>query len=118
MSLGEKRVLKLIVNSSITYLSVIVVAELVYGFKNGSHYQKNMESLSKFMGQQEVQSLNVDLETADFYASLKTGLKKKGKPIPENDVWIAAHTMQVNGTLLTFDKHFKSVEGLKLIFLE
>ncbi|MEM9261332.1 MAG: PIN domain-containing protein, partial [Bacteroidota bacterium] len=53
-------------------------------------------------------------KTAKIYAEIKYKLRKKGRPIPENDIWIAATAMQFDLTLITKDKHFKEIEGLKL----
>jgi predicted nucleic acid-binding protein len=45
---------------------------------------------------------------------VKQGLKKGGMPLPINDVWIAAHTLETGSTLVTYDNHFKNVAGLRL----
>lgn len=49
-----------------------------------------------------------------MYALTKANLFKKGKPIPENDIWIAAITLHHNLPLYTFDKHFREIDGLQL----
>lgn len=59
-------------------------------------------------------ALNPDLETADFYGSIKASLMTKGKPIPENDIWIAAIAKQWQLPLYTNDKHFSEVDGVFL----
>ena len=56
--------------------------------------------------------LNADENTAQFYGSIVASLYKKGKPIPINDVWIAAIALQHGLTLVTRDKHFSEIEGL------
>jgi tRNA(fMet)-specific endonuclease VapC len=61
-----------------------------------------------------VRLLNCDRETAVVYGIIKSQLKKDGKPIPENDVWIAAIAMQHDLRLLTNDKHFDYVKTLKI----
>ena len=48
------------------------------------------------------------------YGKVKNGLRKKGRPIPENDIWIAAIAFQHDLTLVSRDEHFKEVENLKL----
>jgi len=58
--------------------------------------------------------LNADDNTANHYALIKSALLKKGKPIPENDIWIAAVAVQYELTLITRDNHFKEVEGLTM----
>ena len=41
-------------------------------------------------------------------------LKRSGKPLPVNDVWIAAHALETGSILVTYDDHFASVPGLRL----
>lgn len=48
------------------------------------------------------------------YGKIKSSLRKKGSPIPENDIWIAAIALRHNLTLVTRDKHFNEITGLKL----
>ena len=61
-----------------------------------------------------VQLLNADERTADFFALVFNNLKQSGKPIPVNDIWIAASAMQHGRTLMTLDRHFKHIAGLSL----
>jgi len=55
-------------------------------------------------------SVIIDLFSED--GIVKDQLRKIGKPIPENDIWIAALTLQHNLSLATRDKHFENIEGL------
>ncbi len=63
---------------------------------------------------QDYTVLAPDVFTADLYGNIKAALKGKGKPIPENDMWIAAIAMQYDLPLFTADKHFKEVDRLTL----
>ena len=54
-----------------------------------------------------------DPGTAWEYARIKIDLRSKGRPIPENDIWIAATARQHGLTLVTRDQHFSAVDGLK-----
>jgi len=56
-----------------------------------------------------------DLATAEHYGGIKTTLRKKGKMIHENDIWIAAVAIQHNLPLFTADKQFKEIDDLLLI---
>jgi predicted nucleic acid-binding protein len=51
--------------------------------------------------------------TAEVFANVKDALRRKGKPLPMNDVWIAAHAIEAAATLVTFDAHFDQVDGLQ-----
>ena len=59
-------------------------------------------------------NINV-LETAEYYALIVNGLKIKGRPIPVNDIWIAANAMKNGLSLYSFDQHFGEIDGLKLL---
>lgn len=50
--------------------------------------------------------------TIPFYAKVYASLRQKGKPIPSNDLWIAASALQQGCGLCSFDKHFQAVENL------
>lgn len=50
--------------------------------------------------------------TADRYARIALALKRKGRPIPTNDIWIAAHAMETGADLVSYDEHFAAVDGL------
>ena len=58
--------------------------------------------------------LNIDSITAKFYGEMISALYKKGKPLPTNDVWIAATAKQHNLTLISRDGHFKEIDGINL----
>ena len=61
-----------------------------------------------------MEAILIDEETAEFYAKIYWDLKKKGTPIPSNDIWVAASAMRHGLALFTYDDHFKSVDGLLL----
>ncbi len=99
-------------NISPVYIPVIVLGELYYGANLSSQVKKRkleVDGLST-----KVILLDCTKETAAIYGELKAQLKKKGKKIPENDIWIAAIAIQHNLSLLTNDKHFGYVDGLKI----
>jgi tRNA(fMet)-specific endonuclease VapC len=53
--------------------------------------------------------------TAEVYARIRMDLKRKGKPIPENDLWIAALCIERGLPLATSDGHFAAVDELTII---
>jgi len=59
--------------------------------------------------------LNCDHETGRFYGIVKMELKTKGRPIPENDIWIIALALQYQMPVVSRDKHFENIENLQLI---
>ena len=70
--------------------------------------------LNKFLNKPTVQLLLGTEETAEIFAEIKRSLIKKGNPIPINDIWMAAHSIETGSILVTFDEHFKKIPGLRL----
>ncbi|MEF8822844.1 MAG: type II toxin-antitoxin system VapC family toxin [Desulfohalobiaceae bacterium] len=93
-------------------IATIGIGELFSGFQAGSKEEKNREELEFFLDSPRVSVHEVDVETADFYASILNQLKSAGTPIPTNDIWIAASAFQHGYKLFSNDKHFDFVQGL------
>jgi predicted nucleic acid-binding protein len=92
--------------------SAVVAGELLHGFRAGSRYEKNLSLLQDFLDEPFVEFLPVSFTTAERFARIATDLRKRGTPIPTNDIWIAAHAMESGAELLSFDGHFGTIEGL------
>jgi predicted nucleic acid-binding protein len=99
-------------------LNAVVLAELLAGFRGGSREEENRVRLSEFLASPRVITISIDEDTAEFYAALYSGLRKKGTPIPTNDMWIAASAMQHGFGLASLDGHFARVDGLILASLQ
>jgi tRNA(fMet)-specific endonuclease VapC len=110
---GDKSVLGALGQADTVYMSVIVLGELFAGFRAGKRERKNRGLLDDFLTRPTVKILNVTQETAEVFGSVKQGLKARGKPVPINDAWIAAHALETGSTLLTSDEHFEAVPGLR-----
>jgi tRNA(fMet)-specific endonuclease VapC len=93
-------------------VSAVVVGELLFGFRNGSRYESNRQDLDSFLANPYVSLLPVTIVTADRFGRIAAALKRKGRPLPTNDIWIAAHAMESGAELLSFDHHFAEVDGL------
>ncbi len=96
-------------------MSTIVVGELMFGFRNGTRFQQNIDLLESFLANRYVTLVPVTLTTADRFGRIAASLRTKGRPIPTNDIWIAAHTLETGADLLSYDEHFSAVEGLTWI---
>jgi tRNA(fMet)-specific endonuclease VapC len=94
------------------YIPAIVVGELVFGFLKGAQQQLNERKLRQVISRLKIEIVDVTADVARKYAIIFLSLQKKGTKIPINDVWIAACCMEIGGTLLTRDKHFKAVEQI------
>ena len=112
---GDEAAVATVRNADELLLSVVVIGELQYGFQYGSRLQQNQAALADFMRRPRVVTIPVTETTADRYARIASSLRRKGSPIPQNDVWIAAQAMEHGAYLMSFDKHFVHVEGLILV---
>jgi predicted nucleic acid-binding protein len=90
-------------------LTPVVLGELHAGFRAGQHRRKNEHELEELLASPRVSVVAVDEETAEHYAAIVHSLRVAGKPIPTNDIWIAASAMQFGLTLVSTDRHFEQV---------
>jgi tRNA(fMet)-specific endonuclease VapC len=112
---GNADVIKVLQRTQKIAICSISIGELLSGFKAGSKEKKNRAELEEFLDSPRLQLINIDEDTAEFYAEIQNGLKKKRRPIPTNDIWIAATALQHGLKLYTSDQHFKYVPGLMLV---
>lgn len=94
------------------YVSSISLGELMYGAELSQKSEFNRDNYLAFCEQMKV--LYPDSEVAKSYGKIKASLKAKGKPIPENDIWIAATCHAADLTLLTADSDFDFVDGIRV----
>lgn len=86
------------------------MGELYAGAYQSSRHAFNLAEIGRVCS--EIPIVNFDLEIADQYGRIQSSLRAKAKPIPQNDIWIAATAVRHGMTLITLDRHFSSVEGL------
>lgn len=110
---GDASIEGIILKYSEIYLPAIVVGELIYGALNSKHSEQNLARHRKLI--HRCRFLGISEATANAYARTRLSLKKKGKPIPENDLWIAAVCIENKVALLSCDAHFKYIDHLILI---
>ena len=106
---GNQRVLDVMRRSETVAVSAVVLGELYSGFRAGNRWAENTAQLAQFLGKPSVRALDVTEETALRYAEVDVYLRKKGRPIPRNDVWIAATALEHGLQLLTLDVHFREI---------
>jgi tRNA(fMet)-specific endonuclease VapC len=92
------------------FIPSIVVGELYYGARKSAWSAKNIARIDEFAAQSSV--LLCDVTTAQHYGKIKNVLRAKGRPIPENDIWIAAIALQYSLTLVTRDDHFSTIDAI------
>jgi tRNA(fMet)-specific endonuclease VapC len=111
---GDQEVLQALTEAKTTLMSIFVLGELYAGFKGGTREKENRNILDIFLKKPSVITLNASIETAELFGTVIDTLKQAGRPIPINDVWIAAHALEHGAVLVTRDKHFLNIPGLRL----
>ena len=112
---GHRPIAELVRGSAAILVPLVVIGELLYGFRNGSRLERNVHELHAFLDNARVSVPPMSLTTADRYARIAAALRAKGRPIPSNDIWIAAHALETGADLVSYDRHFGEVDGLAWI---
>lgn len=107
---GEPIVQERLEQAEHIFLSALVLGELHFGAEGADHPEEQVEKIRAFAD--VCTQLACDAETARHYGRIKQSLRRRGRPIPENDLWIAATAVQHQLILVTRDGHFHEVEGL------
>jgi tRNA(fMet)-specific endonuclease VapC len=107
---GEPAVIDQFDQADEILLPSIVLGELVFGARKSSRAAENLARIEDLSRQVVV--LDCDSDTARQYGAIKNALRLKGRPIPDNDIWIAAIARQYRLTLITRDTHFAEVDDL------
>lgn len=92
----------------------VVLGELEFGFLRGTRRAENRRKLLEFLRDPHVEVAVVDHRTAEIYAELLLYLRDKGKPIPTNDIWIAALARKSGGELAARNGHFAELPMLRM----
>ncbi|MBO3457361.1 type II toxin-antitoxin system VapC family toxin [Aetokthonos hydrillicola Thurmond2011] len=108
---NDKEVNNQLGNANEIFIPSVAIAELFYGARKSGRSQNNIERIEEFIARNTV--IGCDVETARQYGKVKNGLRLKGRPLPENDIWIASIAIQYNLILVTRDAHFQEVENLQ-----
>jgi tRNA(fMet)-specific endonuclease VapC len=111
---NEPEAVSLLQKAEKPYTSIIVKGELYYGACKSERREANMELFRNTLSKFEILTLDND-NIAVSYALIKSELEKKGKKIPENDVWIAATAHVYGLSVISFDRHFSYISQIQLI---
>ena len=110
---GDKGLAGLLETTSQLHLPVIVLGEYRFGLLN-SRLRRSIEPLLKMLESESV-ILPVDHDTVRPYAEVRDRLRRAGKPLPQNDTWIAALALQHELPIASLDKHFDAVAGVRRV---
>lgn len=109
---GDASIMEIIQHAETLAISPVVLGELLGGFESGNKTKKNLDELQQFLQSSRIRVFSITADTAKFYSQVYSALKNKGHPIPTNDMWIAAQALENGCVLCSYDKHFKTIEGL------
>lgn len=109
---GVKETVDLVESADAVAIAFVVLAELRAGFAHGRRQAENERMLRRFLLKGGVEVVFADDQTTHHYASLYGQLRKQGTPIPTNDMWLAAITLQHNLALHDRDRHFDHLSQL------
>jgi tRNA(fMet)-specific endonuclease VapC len=108
----EPIVLERLSNAEHVFVPIIALGELHYGALKSARVEPNLSRLDELA--EKVPILPCDKNTASYYGRIRNQLHLKGRPIPENDIWIASIGLQHGIPIATRDKHFSEIDGLLL----
>jgi predicted nucleic acid-binding protein len=111
---GDASVVAVIQRAPRILLPVTVLGELLAGFAAGQREAANRKELNAFLQSPRVVPMQLTTVTADRYALIYAALRRAGRPIPTNDMWIAATALEHGAALLTLDAHFAEISGLRV----
>jgi tRNA(fMet)-specific endonuclease VapC len=114
---GNATVLDTLARAERVLIPVTVLGELEAAFTLGSRARENRRGLDDFLAEPFVDLIDTTASVARHYGRVFAMLKRGGTPLPVNDIWIAAATLDCGGALLTFDRAFARIEGLDRIVL-
>lgn len=112
---GDAALARLLEMADAVYVPFVVVGELRAGFAAGGHQGENEALLRRMLSRDGVEVLYASDQTTHHYAALYAQLRRAGTPIPTNDLWIAALTLEHDLTLCSRDEHFARLPQLTRI---
>ena len=115
---GDPRAVRHVDHAEWIGVPSVVVGELHAGFHSGSRVDRNLSELDEFLRQSVVQVLTVDESVARVYGEMVAELRGAGRPLPTNDIWIAATAARFGATVLTFDEHYRAIGRVGSIVLD
>lgn len=107
---GDQGVVSSIELAAEVFIPVIAVGELLFGADKSGRPAQNSAKVERFAAGRSILPCNFNVARA--YGRVKQHLREKGRPIPENDPWIAAIAACHELVLVTRDRHFNDVDGL------
>ena len=114
---GHRRTVDFIDQADWIGVPNVVRGELWAGFLLGDRWERNAQALALFLDHTAVEALDVDSNVARIYGELFAELRRKGTPLPTNDIWIAATAIHAGASVLTFDTHFCEIARVGVLLV-
>ena len=115
---GDTRIADLVDAADWVGVPVTVLGELRVGFLLGGRAERNAAELREFLAHPLVEVVETDADTARIFAEIVVDLRRAGRPVPTNDIWIAASAARTAATVLTSDAHFRNIGRVGSIVVE
>ncbi len=112
MRMGHAALTELLAVAEMLLIPVTVLGELEGAFELGSRARANRMALAEFLSEPFVSILPVTVDVARRYGQIFARQRRAGRPIPANDMWIAAAALDSGGHVVTFDRDFERIEAL------
>jgi tRNA(fMet)-specific endonuclease VapC len=109
---GDEMVLSNLDRASEVFISAVVLEELFFGAAKSARSSENTAKMERLAAGRAI--ISCDLDVAREYGQLKQRLQEKGRPLPENDIWLAAAAKCHRLVLVTRDRHFQEVEDMQI----
>lgn len=110
---GEQRTLSNLDRATEVFVPATALGELFFGAAKSGRPIENLAKIEQFASGRAIVTCGLDV--AREYGRLKQQLKVKGRPIPDNDIWIAAAAKRHGMILVTRDRHFGEVDDLQTV---
>jgi tRNA(fMet)-specific endonuclease VapC len=94
------------------FLPVPAIGELRFGALKSGRSSQNLHRIEDLVSRCQI--LEIRLRTTEVYARLRLDLRRQGRPIPENDLWIGALCVEHGLPLATTDGHFEYIRELQI----
>lgn len=109
---NDSALLALLAQADEIFVPVVALGEMYFGAEKSSRVTQNLAQVDSFAAGRRL--LTCDPNTARWYGRITQQLRQQGRPIPQNDIWIAAIALQHTLTVVTRDQHFQHIDGLQI----
>ncbi len=111
---GDRQILQALGDADNIFVPVIVLGELLAGFRGGTKETSNRKLLEQFLMKPRVEVALINKDTAEIFGEIKYSLVKAGTPLPINDIWIACIALEAGAVVISYDDHFLKIPKVRV----